>query len=201
MRIFLTTLLGTLSSMFRSRAVLEFEKLGSASPNWCASAVREKTPEIDPSGPPVVGLAVPPLERLAFSPGHRQARNGRGLSSCRLSPVLDLEGAARLTGTTGDFPRDPRPDPPDVPGESRLGCSPRIHGELLKLGIDIGETSVSKFMVRYRRPPSQIWRTSWTIASGSWSPSTSSPCPSSVSRSCTCFWSWPMSGGAYCTAM
>src|ERR1035441_3558580 len=37
--------------------------------------------------------------------------------------------------------------------------APRIHGELLKLGIDIGETSVSKYMVRYRKPPSQTWRT------------------------------------------
>jgi transposase InsO family protein len=36
---------------------------------------------------------------------------------------------------------------------------PRIHGELLKLGIDIGETSVSKYMVRGRKPPSQAWRT------------------------------------------
>jgi putative transposase len=37
--------------------------------------------------------------------------------------------------------------------------APRIHGELLKLGIDIGETSVSKYMVRVRQPPSQTWRT------------------------------------------
>ena len=37
--------------------------------------------------------------------------------------------------------------------------APRIHGELLKLGIDIGETSVSKYMVRGRKPPSQTWRT------------------------------------------
>ncbi len=37
--------------------------------------------------------------------------------------------------------------------------APRIHGELLKLGIDIGETSVGKYMVRCRKPPSQIWRT------------------------------------------
>jgi putative transposase len=35
---------------------------------------------------------------------------------------------------------------------------PRIHGELLKLGIDIGESSVSKYMVRCRTPPSQTWR-------------------------------------------
>jgi transposase InsO family protein len=37
--------------------------------------------------------------------------------------------------------------------------APRIHGELLKLGIEIGETSVSKYMVRRRKPPSQRWRT------------------------------------------
>jgi putative transposase len=37
--------------------------------------------------------------------------------------------------------------------------APRVHGELLKLGIDIGETSVSKYMVRGRKPPSQTWRT------------------------------------------
>jgi len=35
----------------------------------------------------------------------------------------------------------------------------RIHGELLKLGIDIGESSVSKCMMRRRKPPSQTWRT------------------------------------------
>ena len=37
--------------------------------------------------------------------------------------------------------------------------APRIHGELLKLGIDIGQTSVTKYMVRGRKPPSQTWRT------------------------------------------
>jgi putative transposase len=35
----------------------------------------------------------------------------------------------------------------------------RIHGEWLKLGIDIGETSVGKYMVRGTKPPSQTWRT------------------------------------------
>ena len=37
--------------------------------------------------------------------------------------------------------------------------APRIHGELLKLGIDIGESSVTKYMLRSRKPPSQTWRT------------------------------------------
>ena len=40
-----------------------------------------------------------------------------------------------------------------------LGGAPRIHGELLKLGIDIGESSVTKYMVRCHKPPSQTWRT------------------------------------------
>src|SRR5438094_4742966 len=33
--------------------------------------------------------------------------------------------------------------------------APRIHGELLILGMNIGETSVSKYMDRHRKPPSQ----------------------------------------------
>jgi hypothetical protein len=37
--------------------------------------------------------------------------------------------------------------------------APRIHGELLKLGVDIGQTSVAKYMVGRRDPPSQGWRT------------------------------------------
>jgi len=43
--------------------------------------------------------------------------------------------------------------------ENPLWGAPHIHGELLKLGINIGETSVSKYMVRHRKPPSQSWRT------------------------------------------
>ena len=40
-----------------------------------------------------------------------------------------------------------------------LWGAPRIHGELLKLSIDIGQTSVAKYMVKRRGPPSQGWRT------------------------------------------
>ena len=41
-----------------------------------------------------------------------------------------------------------------------LWGSPRVHGELLKLGIDISERTVSRWMPRWRRkPPSQTWRT------------------------------------------
>src|ERR1700730_10037590 len=40
-----------------------------------------------------------------------------------------------------------------------LRGAPRIHGELRKLGIDIGQTSVAKYMAKRRDPPSQGWRT------------------------------------------
>jgi hypothetical protein len=40
-----------------------------------------------------------------------------------------------------------------------LWGAPRIHGELLKLGIDVGQTSVAKYMARQRKPPSQGWKT------------------------------------------
>ena len=37
--------------------------------------------------------------------------------------------------------------------------APRIHGELLRLGIAIAEATVGHYMVRRRPPPSQTWRT------------------------------------------
>jgi transposase InsO family protein len=43
--------------------------------------------------------------------------------------------------------------------ENPLWGAPRIHGELLKLGIDVSQTSVAKYMVRRRAPPSQGWKT------------------------------------------
>ena len=40
-----------------------------------------------------------------------------------------------------------------------LWGAPRIHGELLKLGLTVSQATVSKYMPRQRRPPSQVWRT------------------------------------------
>jgi hypothetical protein len=37
--------------------------------------------------------------------------------------------------------------------------APRIHGELLKLGFELSESTVATYVVRHRRPPSQTWRT------------------------------------------
>jgi hypothetical protein len=47
----------------------------------------------------------------------------------------------------------------DMSVANPLWGAPRIHGELLKLGIDVGQTSVAKYMARRRCPPSQGWKT------------------------------------------
>ena len=64
----------------------------------------------------------------------------------------------------------PRGGRPKTPAEIRqlirqmsianpLWGAPRIHGDLLKVGIDVGQTTVAKYMERRTRPPSQGWRT------------------------------------------
>jgi transposase InsO family protein len=66
--------------------------------------------------------------------------------------------------------RSGRPGRPKVAAEVReligklseanpLWGAPRIHGELRKLGIEISQAAVSKYLVRPRKPPSQSWRT------------------------------------------
>ena len=43
--------------------------------------------------------------------------------------------------------------------ENPLWGAPRIHSELLKLGFEVAQSSVAKYMVKWRGPPSQGWRT------------------------------------------
>jgi transposase InsO family protein len=43
--------------------------------------------------------------------------------------------------------------------ENQLWGAPRIHGELLKLGFEVAQSSVAKYMVKRRGPPSQGWKT------------------------------------------
>src|ERR1700719_2286828 len=43
--------------------------------------------------------------------------------------------------------------------ENLLWGAPRIHGELLKLGFEVAQSSVAKYMVKRLGPPSQGWRT------------------------------------------
>ena len=100
-------------------------------------------------------LAVASLAGVASRRRHRQARDGARLESPRLPSLLALEK-----------PDERSPLSPEVRTLIRtmaetnpLWGAPRIHGELLKLGIDVSQATVAKYMPRRRRPPSQTWRT------------------------------------------
>ena len=43
--------------------------------------------------------------------------------------------------------------------DNPLWGAPRIHGELLKLGFEVAQSSIAKYMVKRHGPPSQPWRT------------------------------------------
>jgi hypothetical protein len=43
--------------------------------------------------------------------------------------------------------------------ENPLWGAPRIHGELLMLGFDVAQSTVAKYMIKLRKPPSQTWKT------------------------------------------
>jgi putative transposase len=75
-----------------------------------------------------------------------------------------------------------RPGRPNVAAEIRdlirnlsqanpLWGAPRIHGELLKLGIEVAQSTVAKYLRRPRKPPSQTWRTFLTNHDGDLPPS------------------------------
>ena len=79
-------------------------------------------------------------------------------------------GIAAVFACSGPGKADTAPGaqrvPPDVRALIRemstanpLWGAPRIHGELLKLGIAVSQSTVAKYMRRHPRPPSQTWRT------------------------------------------
>jgi transposase InsO family protein len=62
------------------------------------------------------------------------------------------------TGRPG-VPHDVRALIRDMSAANPLWGAPRIHGELLKLGISVSQSTVATYMRRHPRPPSQTWRT------------------------------------------
>ena len=79
--------------------------------------------------------------------------------------------------------------------------APRIHGELLKLGINVGESSVSKYMVRSRKPPSQTWCTFLDNHLQQLVSIDFFTVPTIRSRCFTCFSCWLMTAGAFFISM
>ena len=152
MLIFLTTLLGTLSSMFRSRAVLELENVALRHQIGVLQRSAKKRPKLTPA------------DRLLWVWLSRTWRDWRSaLAIVRPETVVAWHRAGFRRFWTWKVRRG-QPERPAISHQIRAlirqMCrenpgwgAPRIHGELLKLGIDIGESSVSKYMVR---PPAAL---------------------------------------------
>src|SRR6516162_5948261 len=158
MLIALTTLLATLSSIFHSRAALELENLALRHQIGVLQRSARKRPQLT-SGDRLLWIC---LSRLWSD--WRSA-----LAIVQPETVIAWHRAGfRLFWTWKVRHGQPgRPViSPEVRDLIRQMCrenpswgAPRIHGELPKLGIDIAETSVSKYMVRRNKMPSQNWRT------------------------------------------
>src|SRR5262245_36761854 len=102
-------------------------------------------------------MAFTRLALLANRTGDRQIGNRHRLASSGFRLFWTWKSRRRLGRPTVST---------DVRGLIRtmsegnpLWGAPRIHGELLKLGIEVSQASVAKYMVRHRHPPSQTWRT------------------------------------------
>ena len=80
------------------------------------------------------------------------------MASVRLPLLLAVE-VALIWRAAADPIGPPCVDPADEHFENPLWGAPRIHGELLKLGFEVAQSSVAKYMVKRRGPPSQGWRT------------------------------------------
>ena len=158
MLILLATLLSPLRSIFRSRAVIELENLALRHQIGVLQRSARRRPKLTPG------------DRLVWICLSRLWRDWRSaLAIVKPETVVAWHRAGFRLFWTWKVRRG-QPGRPVISREFRdlirRMCrenpgwgAPRIHGELLKLGIDIGESSVSKYMVRCRKPPSQNSRT------------------------------------------
>ena len=200
MPISLAVLLAALGSVVRSRAELQLENLALRQQINVLRRSLKKRPKLSSGDRPLLGLPLPRLWRDWPST----------LAMVKPETVVAWHRKGFRLLWTRKVRRGP-PGRPGIAGEIRdlihRMCrenpswgAPRIHGELLKLGIAIGETSVSKYMVRGRKPPSQTWRTFLENHVSQLVSVDFLPSPPSASRSCTSFWYWPMIAAALFTA-
>jgi len=153
----LKTLLGTLLLLFRSRSRLQAEIL----------VLRQQLIVLRRTAPKRVHLRA--LDRLLFVllyrlwPGILDS-----VAVIRPDTIVRWRRrgfrafwwwkARRRLGRPG-IAKDMRDLIREISHANPLWGAPRVHGELLRLGIDVSQSTVAKYMLRIRRPPSQSWRT------------------------------------------
>jgi transposase InsO family protein len=89
--------------------------------------------------------------------GDREAGDRCSLASNGVPPALAVEVAAR--GGRPKVPVELRSLIRRMSVENQLWGAPRIHGELLKLGYEVAQSTVAKYMVKRRPGSSQTWKT------------------------------------------
>src|SRR5438094_8904034 len=146
-----------LIGLFRSRAALEAEILVL---RHQLNVLRRKFPKL---------LAFSNVDRLVFAGLYRVAPGVLdGLKILKPQTVIRWHRAglraywrwkSRPCGGRPKIGADIRQLIREMSVANPLWGAPRIHGELLKLGIDVGQTTVAKYMAKKRRPPSQGWKT------------------------------------------
>src|SRR5580700_5722076 len=145
-----------LIGLFRSRASLQVEILTL---RHQLNVLRRKSPQ---------RLTFTSIDRLVFAGLYRLAPGVLdALKIVRPETVIRWHRAGfRAYWRWKSRPGGGRPKTPaeirqlirEMSVANPLWGAPRIHGELLKLGIDVGQTTVAKYMARRRRPPSQGWK-------------------------------------------
>ena len=98
------------------------------------------------------------MEGLEQATDSRPPRNRYPLAQKGISYVLELEKPPAVAGKTR-ISKEVRDLIRTMSLDNSLWDAPRIHGELLKLGTTVSQTTVSKYMAHHRKPPSQSWRT------------------------------------------
>src|SRR3979411_2278481 len=154
---FLMLLACVLTRLFRSRARLEVEILVLRHP---LNILQRKSTE---------RAAFKSIDRLVFAGLYRLVPGVlNALKILKPETVIRWHRAgfracwrwkSRARGGRPKTPLEIRQLIRDMSIANPLWGAPRIHGELLMLGIDVGQTTVAKYMVRPRRPPSQGWKT------------------------------------------
>src|ERR1700680_4581720 len=104
-----------------------------------------------------MGSVVAILVGLAPMSADGATRHGHRLAPESFRLVLDMEvtcppGRPKTTAEIRDLIRR-------MSHANPLWGAPRVHGELLNLGIEVAQPTVAKYLRRHQKPPMQTWRT------------------------------------------
>jgi hypothetical protein len=119
---------------------------GSPAPNRRSSTLRKKAYQVDSTGPAAVGLALPRMERLALSAGHRSTRNGACLASPRLRSV-SIERAEHLARTSRFCENAPPINVFGKLGWFRQSCGSRLRDRRYDDSPQLFESHLARILV------------------------------------------------------